>query len=392
MTTLVFLLIAGAFVMAAAVTALLVQFGERRRLFDTAGAGGHHKPVVRRVPNIGGIAIFWTIALPVLLGVGLAWLPAAELTRAYDPIEQHIPGLREATPMALVLFFCLLVLHVVGLIDDRRAMGALPKLIVMFGAAATVTLGIDDMRLLSMLDTRVGGPWLSIATTILWFLAVTNAMNFIDNMDGLCAGVGSVASAFFLVVTILNAQWFVAMMLALLLGALLGFLVFNFPRPGGAKIFMGDGGSLVVGFLLAFLTVRTTFANPEGVQLPGAIAGAVPWYGIFMPLCVLAVPLYDLASVTVIRLSQGKSPFVGDQQHFSHRLRARGLSVPQTLALVCGTTALTGLSGIILSRLHGWPAALVGAQTLLILALLAFYEHGSHRGRKMATEAQRAQS
>jgi UDP-GlcNAc:undecaprenyl-phosphate GlcNAc-1-phosphate transferase len=132
---------------------------------------------------------------------------------------------------------------------------------------------------------------------------------------------------------------------------------------------MGDGGSLVIGFLLAFLTVRTTYVPQE----PDAGRG---WFAVFMPLCVLAVPLYDMASVIAIRLSQGRSPLVGDRQHFSHRLRAAGLSVPRTVAVVCGCTAVTGISGIMLTVAHGWQAALIGVQVLLVLAVIALYEHG----------------
>src|SRR5690606_21905185 len=103
-------------------------------------------------------------------------------------------------------------------------------------------------------------------------------------------------AALFLVAALLNAQWLIAAMLALLIGSLAAFLCFNFPP---ASIFMGDGGSLVVGFLLAFLTIRTTYFGHDP---------DTGWYGVFMPLVVLAIPLYDLVSVTLIRLRQGKSP------------------------------------------------------------------------------------
>jgi len=387
MLTLVAVLGVAAFITSTGLTALCIRLGDWKRLHDSAGAKGHTKPVVRRVPNIGGIAIFLTIALPVLLGLGLLLDPTGAVGRAYPDLERFVPGMKEKSGEALLLLLCLLILHVVGLIDDRRALRAMPKLLIMAGTASIMVM-LADVRLLTFLENHgTWGTWASIAITIFWFLAVTNAMNFIDNMDGLSASVGSVASAFFLVTAVLNAQWFIAMLLAILLGALLGFLVFNAPRAGGAKIFMGDGGSLVVGFLLAFLTARMTFANPEGDTLPGAIIKSSPWHAVFMPLCVLAIPLYDLASVTVIRLSQGKSPFVGDQQHFSHRLRNRGLSVRRTVGVICGCTALTGLSGIILSRVEGWPAILIGGQTILVLVLLALYEHGSRSHHRDAEKA-----
>src|SRR5262249_48467822 len=159
-------------------------------------------------------------------------------------------------------------------------------------AAALVVVGFGDMRVLTML-----GPALSIPITILWIVAITNAFNFLDNMDGLSAGIAAIATTAFLITTLMIQQWFVAASLALLLGALLGFLCFNFPP---ASIFMGDSGSLVIGFILGVLTVRTTF-------LPKDVNWGAGWYSVFAPVIVLAVPLYDLIVVSLIRLSRGKS-------------------------------------------------------------------------------------
>jgi len=153
-------------------------------------------------------------------------------------------------------------------------------------------------------------------------------------------------------------------------GALIGFLIFNFPP---AKIFMGDGGSLVIGFLLAILTARTTYYNPDDPAY--ALGGG--WYGVFMPVIVLAIPLYDLLTVTVIRLKQGRSPFVGDQQHFSHRLVQRGLTKRGAVIVIWAATAVTGIGGIALGSLQPWQAVLVGVQTLLVLLMLALLEHAS---------------
>jgi UDP-GlcNAc:undecaprenyl-phosphate GlcNAc-1-phosphate transferase len=184
-------------------------------------------------------------------------------------------------------------------------------------------------------------------------------------MDGLAGGVSAIAASFLLAATLLNQQWFIAATLALLIGGLIGFLVFNFPP---AKIFMGDGGSLVIGFLLAVLTARTTFFH-EG------LGGG--WYGVFMPVVILAIPLYDCASVTLIRLRQGRSPFVGDQQHFSHRLVKRGLSKRGAVILIWAFTAVTGIGGVSLGRLETWQAMLVFVQTALVLASLAMLEYAS---------------
>jgi len=165
---------------------------------------------------------------------------------------------------------------------------------------------------------------------------------------------------------LLNGQWFVAAVCALLVGSVLGFLVFNFPP---AKIFMGDGGSLVIGLLLAFLTVRTTYT-----PLDDASGG---WYAVLMPVVILAVPLYDFVTITLIRLYQGKSPFVGDTQHFSHRIRDRGLGARSTILVIYALTLATGISGLLMTRAVPWQAIVLGLQVLSLLAAIALFEYRS---------------
>jgi UDP-GlcNAc:undecaprenyl-phosphate GlcNAc-1-phosphate transferase len=293
-------------------------------------------------------------------------------------LVEHAPGVRAETPLAVLVLGSMLLLHVLGLLDDRRPLGPWVKLAIM-GVPAIAVPVLSDTRLLTLLDAPVGGPWASITMTALWFLVVTNAMNFMDNMDGLAAGVAAIAGSCFLAATLIHGQWFVASCLALLIGACLGFLWFNFPRPGGARVFMGDGGSLVLGFLLAFLTTRTTYVPSGGTPTP-YLAGA--WYAVFMPLVVLAVPIYDFVSVVLIRLSQGRSPFVGDLQHLSHRLVQRGLSRAAAVFVIYGLTAVTGISGIVLGSLRPWQAGLVAAQTIVILLVIALFEYASARPRE----------
>lgn len=375
MPRLVLLLIPVALALSLPLTALMVHLGRRLRAFDSAGVPGQVKAPRRRVPNTGGVAIFWSIALPMAAVLAAAWMidPAA-IDRIRPGVSVHLPGIREQTPLALALLGSLFVLHTMGLIDDRRPMGPWIKLAVMAVPAVAIPACFPGTRLLELLDPYAGGPWLSVAVTALWILVVTNAMNFMDNMDGLSAGVAATAAGCFLAATMLSGQWFIAACLSLLIGACVGFLAFNFPRDGGAKIFMGDGGSLVLGFLLAFLTVRTTYYKGES----GPLAGG--WYGLFMPLVVLAVPIYDFVSVMAIRISQGRPPFVGDTQHLSHRLVQHGLSRRSAVAVIYGLTAVTGISGISLGLLRPWQAVLVGVQTILILLVAALFEYSRSRG------------
>lgn len=361
-------------------TAIMVRLGHRLRTYDSAGVPGQVK-TRRSVPNTGGVAIFWGIALPLAAALAAGWwADPAIVDRLRAGASAHLPGIREQTPLAAALLASLLLLHLLGLVDDRRPMGPWIKLALMAAPAVAIPVLFPNTRLLTLLDKHAGGPWLSITVTTLWILVVTNAMNFMDNMDGLAAGVAAVAAGCFMAATLLNGQWFIGACLAMLIGSCLGFLAFNFPRRTGAKIFMGDGGSLVLGFLLAFLTVRTTYYGRIAPDLPGTQAltsGA--WYGVFMPIVVLAVPLYDFASVVLIRLSQGRSPFVGDQQHLSHRLVQHGLSKASAVAVIYGLTAITGISGVALGSLQPWQAVLVGVQTALILLVAALFEYSHAR-------------
>lgn len=348
--------------------------GDRAGAHDTAPLPGQIKAPSRKVPNTGGVAIFLSLVLPLLAGV-LAVRLSPDLVISLAPaIRPHLSGLQESSSGVLWFLATLTVMHLLGLVDDRRPLGPMVKLAIMLGAAGTLVMTTDS-RLLTMADTYVGGPWLSILVTVVWVTVISNAMNFMDNMDGLTGGVAAIAGSFFLAAALVHQQWFIAAALALLVGACAGFLTLNFPsRLAGpdsrASIFMGDGGSLVVGFTLAFLTVRTTFipTSPSGVAITNN------WYGVLMPLLVLAVPLYDFASVCIIRLRAGRSPFVGDLNHLSHRLHRLGLSRRDAVLVIYGLTAITSIGGVALGSLETWQAVLVGGQTLLVLLILALFE------------------
>lgn len=328
----------------------------------------HHAPTA----VTGGVAIFATVAGLVLAAVAGAWVvPESTWQRLLPIVAVHAAGVRSQTALAVGLVAALGVLHGMGLVDDRRGLGPGVKLAVQVAVATAVVLAFD-VRLLTMLGQ---GP--SVVVTVLWLVGVTNAINFMDNMDGLAGGVAAIASSMLLSCALLSGQWFVAGLLAILIGALLGFLAFNLPP---ASIFMGDGGSLVVGFVLGYAAVEVTY-----VQLPtGGAAGDAAWWALFTPLVVLAVPLYDLVSVTAIRLAQGKSPLQGDTQHFSHRLVKRGLSRPAAVVVIYAWTLATGLGGVLLGRVPGWAAGMVVAQCGAILLGLALLERSgepTHLGR-----------
>jgi UDP-GlcNAc:undecaprenyl-phosphate/decaprenyl-phosphate GlcNAc-1-phosphate transferase len=257
-------------------------------------------------------------------------------------------------------------MHVMGLIDDRKALGPYMKLVVQLAVTVALVVPFRQLWSLTAVDERLGaGGVLSVTISVLWITAITNAFNFLDNMDGLSAGVAAVCTAAFLTTAILIQQWFVAASLALLLGALVGFLCFNF-NP--ASIFMGDSGSLVIGLVLGVLTIRTTY-------LPREKDWGAGWYSVFAPVIVLAVPLYDLVVVSTIRILRGKSPFVGDTNHFSHRLVARGMSKRTAVLCIYLVTASTAVAAIVLPHVQSrFVAVLIFVQTLLILGVVGLLE------------------
>ena len=348
-----------AFVIAWPMTAIMRRVGVRLGQMDAPGERKHHE---RPIPATGGVAIFWAMIGPIIGGLILVnAVPVSLWERVAPALVDHLPGIGDKTMMAGALAAVLAVLHITGLIDDRKNLGPFLKLGVQIAAAAVMVIGFN-VRLLELL-----GPAGSITVTILWLVVITNAFNFLDNMDGLAGGVATICAGIFLAAALISGQWFVAAVLALLIGALLGFLVFNFPP---ASIFMGDGGSLVVGFVTGLCAVRVTYYDPQ-------IGSS--WWAVFTPAIVLAIPLYDLTSVTLIRIAQGKSPFVGDTQHFSHRLVKRGLSRPAAVMVVWACTLATGLGGVMIGFVASWQAALIVAQTAAVVLVLALLERTGNK-------------
>jgi UDP-GlcNAc:undecaprenyl-phosphate GlcNAc-1-phosphate transferase len=346
-------------------TFLMKRIAPRIGFVDRPGGRKIH---LNPKPLGGGVAIFLGFTLPVVAGLMVVALHHAAPPPAHDADAQRLAaywsGARERAPMVLGVVIATLLMHLLGLWDDRKALGPYVKLSIQLTIiAAVVTL--CDIRALTFMDSLGAGRLPSIVLSVLWIAAIANAFNFLDNMDGLSAGVAAVCTMAFLVASITIQQWFVAAGLSLLLGSLLGFLCFNFSP---ASIFMGDSGSLIIGLLLGILTVRSTY-------LPAGENFGAGWYAVFAPLIVLAVPLYDLIVVSTIRLMRGKSPFVGDTNHFSHRLVARGMSRRTAVLCLYLVTAATAIAAIILPHLQSpLLAKLIFLQTWLILGVVALLE------------------
>ena len=355
LTILAIILLAGSFALSAILTALVKGRALRAGFVCRPADDRYHRKVV---PLGGGIAIFATISSILLIAiVAVKFIAAGRLDWLGESVTIHLPGFLSKINRLAVVLVCSGVLFVVGLWDDRRHLGPYFKLAVQFAVALAAAL-LADIRVEFFIESRI----VTAIGSAFWIVLIINAFNFLDNMDGLSAGIAVIATCILLAAAAESSQVFVSGLAIVLIGTLMGFLLFNFPP---AKIFMGDAGSLVVGFFVALLTLRTTYYHE---------AQSGQWYTVFMPLIVMAVPLYDFISVTLLRISQGKSPFVGDTQHFSHRLKNRGLTDTQTTLTLYLATLCTGIGAVFLSQVDTVGALLIFLQTFMILAMVAVLE------------------
>ena len=359
-------------------TAVVRRVAVRVGLVDRPGEARKVHTAV--TPLGGGVAVWAAVTLPLAAAVAAAVLvERGVLADSLLPaaLRPHTAGvLTKAGQLAAVLAAGTL-LAAVGLWDDFRGLRWQPRLAAQFLAAGlAVAAGVR-------LTLFVEDVWFGAAVTVLWLMTLTNALNFLDNMNGLCGGVALIAAALTAAVMLSalpRPHWFVAGVMLVLAGSLAGFLVHNWP----GRIFLGDAGSTFVGFLLAAMTVLATFYEPGVGGASGLVNGAAGGSGgrhvLLAPLCILAVPLYDFASVMAIRLSSGRSPFHADRNHFSHRLNDLGLSRPAAVLTVWLATLTTGLAGLLLYRVPDWAGAvLVCAVVAGVLAMVAVIETAARR-------------
>lgn len=295
----------------------------------------------RTTALMGGIAIFTGIAIPVLAlgGYGTIW-------------DKILAGGGGRPPAISAVIGCgATFLFGVGFVDDLFSLKAQNKLIGQIVAASMVTfLGFRLNWFVSMtLDTMV---------TLVWIVGITNAFNLLDNMDGLCAGIALVAaSALAMLFVGYDAEAVaVAMIMA---GACAAFLIFNF-HP--ARIFMGDCGSLTIGFCIAVLSLYH-----------GEFSAARPLAAIAVPLLILMVPLLDTTLVTVIRLLSGRKASTGGRDHTSHRLVLMGFSEKGAVLFLYGVGAVSGTAGLFVSRSDTLTSPSVIIPVALAISLMGIY-------------------
>ena len=287
----------------------VIYFSEKKGLMDAPGERKIHD---HPVPRLGGVAVWLSTMLTFLFLVFLSYYPYGSL----------LSGILLGSSLMFLL----------GLIDDIYCLDAKFKLFIQLAIATIVfCLGIRIENIYLPFGISFNLGFLSWFVTTAWIVGVSNAVNFIDGVDGLAGSVISVSAVTLgLIAASCSADMVGPLIAFILAGAMLAFLTYNF-NP--AKIFMGDSGALFSGFLLATLSVT-------GVMQVESVA-------MWVPLLVLAVPIFDITFASFRRIMKGKSPFVADAEHIHHRLLHAGLSQNQTVLVLTIIAAIVGAIGVL---------------------------------------------
>ena len=326
------LVFVAAMVLSLVTTPVVIRLARHWKLYDARNARKVHTAAI---PRVGGIAI-------VVSTLAVA-LPVVFLGGRFDP------PFAELQTKLLVLLSAATGLFVVGLVDDVRDLRATVKLVFQIAAAAVVCA--FDIRIEGIMLFGVDFGFLSWPVTLLWIVGLTNAVNLIDGLDGLSAGICAATCGVIVMFALFNGQAAMALLVLPLLGSLVGFLVFNF-NP--AKVFMGDGGSMFLGFVLA--TVSIVCATKVATVM-----------GLLLPALALGLPIFDMLLAVVRRVLERRSPFSADRQHVHHRLLDMGLQHHHVVIVMYLVTLLAVGAGLAMMALRGSGGEIV----IFVVALLA---------------------
>jgi UDP-GlcNAc:undecaprenyl-phosphate/decaprenyl-phosphate GlcNAc-1-phosphate transferase len=301
------------------------------------------KPHERKIhreekPLLGGFAIYFAfiISLGIQLGGYFILKDFAFFIDSFPLLVRQTEMLSDRLPQLLSILAGATIMLLLGFIDDRRGINFSFKIKFAVQFLTAVGLVFMGIRTEFMPTDLLNG-----LVTVFWIVGITNAFNLLDNMDGLAGGVAIIAAIIFTILTAAQGQIFSAMIFSVFAGSLAGFVRYNFPP---AKIFMGDAGSLFIGFILASLAVTTSYVIPESPSL-------LP---VLIPVIVLGVPIFDMISVVFIRFTEGRPVFIGDRRHLSHRLVDSGMTQRGAVLLIYLTSAVVGSVAILLPSLSFW--------------------------------------
>lgn len=337
----------------AALVPLARSLARKIGAIDHPGERKIHTAPITRLGGVAPALVFWTIAA---LGFGAL----------RDPFFQALlgEGLQDAPrvgPKLLGVLLGSLIAFSTGFADDVFG-GRFPvwaKALGQVSAALCVVAGGVSTSFLPY-------PWMNAVLTVFWLVGITNAFNLLDNMDGLSAGVAVIASSVLLVNALSSGESLIAALTLAYVGALVGFLFFNF-NP--ASIFLGDCGSHFVGFVIGSLLLLDRYATNASSS----------YFPVLMPVLLLAVPIIDTTTVVVIRLREGRPIYVGDARHLSHTLVARGFSQKGAVLLIYLVTLGLGLSALPLRNASLADTFLILFQSSCLIAVILLLLFSGHR-------------
>jgi len=333
----------GALCLALLMTPIVIFIACRLKAFDRPGVRTVH---TKAVPRIGGVAIFFA-AMSLIVSVLF--------------LDNRIGGAFRRVPLQVGTLLCTAsIIFMIGLIDDLKGLPAKVKFLAEVVAAGTLCVVGVAIPALEITDGfRIELGWLSYPLTILWIVGVTNAVNLSDGLDGLAAGVSAIACAAIAVFAITSENLVMAVFMLALLGGLTGFLFYNF-NP--AKIFMGDCGSLFVGFTIASASVM-------------CLTKSCALVGLALPILALGIPIFDTFFAILRRFLERRSLFAPDRSHFHHRLIDLGLKQKHAvIAIYIATCVATGLGLFMMVRQDAGSLVVFGC--LLLLLILLFHVVG----------------
>lgn len=284
-------------------------------------------------------------------------------------IRKTVAGARNVVPPILTLFLAATAIFLIGVADDRGG-GVRWRWKLLFQVGTAVAIVTAGYRISAFSAV----PGMNEVLSVLWIVGLTNAFNFIDGMDGLCAGVAAIACGVLAYFMSAYNHPLMLLFLMAMTGALLGFLRFNF-KP--ARIFLGDAGSTFIGFMLAGITLQASYTTIETRTI-------LP---VLMPILVLAVPLYDTSSVVLVRLWRRRSPFQPDTNHLHHRLKRIGFSDRQTVLFIWTMVFITGIGATLLTQVDALGGTVVLVQALAIMGLFVILERVVQKEARAAKAA-----
>jgi UDP-GlcNAc:undecaprenyl-phosphate/decaprenyl-phosphate GlcNAc-1-phosphate transferase len=331
-----------AFLVSLALMPLVISLSRKRSWYDIPNARKIHTDPI---PRLGGLGIFCGF---IAASVGVPLLSAA----FFPSSTLFIYGIGYVP-----LFLAFTLIHVTGLVDDFHNMHALVKLVLQIVAASLVTIGgftISDFWLPGLGSIPLGAA--AYPATILWIVTLSNAMNLVDGVDGLAGGLAAISATFIGVMSLIMGSPIPALIAFALVGAAIGFLRSNLPP---ARIFMGDSGSLLIGFVLATLPLMIV---PGQTSIADCIA----------PATILLIPILDTLSAIVRRLRERRPIHSADKEHIHHKLLDIGLTNPRLLLVMYGACILFGLAALGSLSLDRWAGmGLLAAVWLAAVAALA---------------------